>query len=136
MSIFHLAIKIKDIESTYKFYHEILKCSLGRSTKKWIDFNFFGHQLSAHISTTIKPLDFCANVENVAVPIPHFGCVLNKEDFIKVKLNLIKNDIDFVIKPQIRFKDQAGEQETMFVTDFSHNVLEFKTFKNPENIFL
>ncbi|WP_046756666.1 VOC family protein [Kordia jejudonensis] len=135
MNTFHLAIKVKNIESTYQFYHKILGCKKGRSTERWIDFDFFGHQLSAHVSQAIPPLDYCGLVDEVAVPIPHFGCILSGEEFEQVAANLTANNIEFIVKPQIRFSGKASEQKTMFVTDFSDNALEFKMFKNPEYIF-
>jgi extradiol dioxygenase family protein len=135
MSKFHLAFKVKDIESTSKFYQEILNCEVGRQTEHWIDFNFFGHQLSAHVSKNIPDLDFCGKVDDVFVPIPHFGCIINKEEFDEVKSNLIKHGIKFIIEPQMRYEGKASEQETMFVLDFSNNPIEFKCFKNSDKIF-
>jgi len=135
MSKFHLAFKVKDIESTYHFYHKILNCRVGRKTDNWIDFDFFGHQLSAHVSKNIPTLDFCGNVDNISVPIPHFGCIVNNENFKKIKLNFIENNIHFIIKPQTRYQGKMSEQQTMFVLDFSNNPIEFKSFQNNEYIF-
>ncbi len=135
MNAFHLAFKITDIESTYRFYHEILKCPVGRRTEYWIDFDFFGHQLSAHVSKDIPELDFCGKVDNVSVPIPHFGCLLNEQDFESVKHNLQKHKIEFVVEPQTRYVGQKSEQKTMFVLDFSKNAIEFKCFKHANSIF-
>ena len=104
MNKFHLAFKVKDIESTYQFYHEILQCKIGRQTKDWIDFDFFGHQLSAHISKKIDPLDYCGKVDNISVPIPHFGCILKFKEFESVKSKLKMHNIQFVVNPQIRYK--------------------------------
>ncbi len=135
MNKFHLAFKVKDIESTYQFYHEILQCKIGRQTKDWIDFDFFGHQLSAHISKKIDPLDYCGKVDNISVPIPHFGCILKFKEFESVKSKLKMHNIQFVVNPQIRYKGTYGEQHTMFVLDFSNNPIEFKSFKNEKEIF-
>lgn len=135
MSPFHYAFKIKDIPSTRKFYVEVLGCQEGRSTETWIDFDFFGHQLSAHISQNIPELDYCGKVDGISVPIPHFGCVLDTETFLTVQQKLETADIDFVIKPYRRYEGKTGEQLTMFVLDYSGNPIEFKAFKNPEDLF-
>ncbi|NJM79834.1 MAG: dioxygenase [Flavobacterium sp.] len=135
MRPFHYAFKITDIESTRKFYVTILGCKEGRSTENWIDFDFFGNQLSAHISTTFPALDYCGLVDGVKVPIPHFGCVLTMEQFIAVEDRLVQNKIPFIIEPQTRYPNQRGEQRTMFVLDFSNNPIEFKAFKNEEEMF-
>lgn len=132
---FHLAFKIKDIESTIKFYHDILGCKIGRQTENWIDFDFFGHQLSAHISKKIPVLDYSGKVEKLKVPIPHFGCILNNKDFNIVKQQLQKNKLDFIVKPQTRYRNEKGEQQTMFVLDYSNNPIEFKNFTHAEEIF-
>ena len=135
LSAFHYAFKVKDLLSTRKFYIDILGCEEGRSTEHWVDFNFFGHQLSAHLSDDILAPDFCGNVDGVKVPIPHFGCVLPVDDFLKLQGRLEKAHIDFVIKPQKRYAGKAEEQYTMFVFDFSGNPLEFKAFENEDRMF-
>jgi len=133
---FHYAFKIKDISSTRDFYINILGCEEGRSTEGWIDFDFFGNQLSAHISTHISELDYCGNVDGVSVPIPHFGCILTMDQFIEVRKNLEMSKVEFIINPQLRYKGQESEQWTMFVLDYSNNPVEFKAFKNPDAIFV
>jgi len=135
MHPFHYAFKIKDLQSTRKFYVEILGCEEGRSTENWIDFNFFGHQLSAHISNDIPALDYCGQVDGVSVPIPHFGCLLSIEQFQYIQKRLEKEKIEFLVKPQKRYEGKVGEQLTMFVFDYSGNPLEFKAFSNNEEIF-
>ena len=135
MNAFHYAFKVKDIESTRKFYVGILGCQEGRSTEHWIDFDFFGNQLSAHISHEIPELDYCGKVDGVSVPIPHFGCILTIADFQNVQAKLEQNGIDFIVKPQVRYEGKSGEQWTMFVLDFSNNPIEFKAFKNPNDVF-
>jgi len=105
MTPFHYAFKIKDIPSTRKFYIDLLGCTEGRSTDTWIDFNFFGHQLSAHISDSIPANDYCGKVDGVSV------------------------------KPQRRYAGRAAEQLTMFFLDNSGNPIEFKAFKNQDAIF-
>jgi len=133
---FHFAFKVKDIKSTIDFYHKILNCELGRQTEHWIDFNFFGHQLSAHISNDIPELDYCGHVDDVKVPIPHFGCLLTAKEFKEVQSQLEENNINFIVSPQLRYKGKKGEQWTMFVLDYSNNPIEFKSFTNEEEIFL
>ncbi|MEL7533265.1 MAG: dioxygenase [Bacteroidota bacterium] len=136
MSAFHYAFKVKDIASTRQFYIEILACEEGRSTDTWLDFNFFGHQLSAHISDDMPVLDYCGKVDGIKVPIPHFGCLLSLTQFQEVQQRLEKAAIEFVIKPYKRYEGQVGEQYTMFVFDLSGNPLEFKSFVNEEEVFL
>jgi extradiol dioxygenase family protein len=135
MTVFHYAFKVKDIQSTKDFYITILGCKQGRFKENWIDFDFFGNQLSAHVSDNIPKPDYCGTVEGIKVPIPHFGCILTINQFEDVKLNLENANCKFIIKPQIRYKDLVGEQLTMFTEDFSGNPIEFKTFKNPDEIF-
>lgn len=135
MNSFHYAFKVKDLASTRKFYIDILGCKEGRSTNTWVDFNFFGSQLSAHISNDFPKQDFCGKVDGINVPIPHFGCLLNKNDFIKIQKKFEFEKIEFLIKPQERYKGKKGEQLTMFVFDFSGNPLEFKAFLNEEEVF-
>lgn len=135
MSIFHYAFKVKDIASTRKFYVELLNCKEGRSTENWIDFDFYGHQLSGHVSENFPKLDYCGKVDGVAVPIPHFGCVLTIAQFETLQKTFEVNKIEFVVKPQTRYAGQVGEQRTMFVFDFSGNPLEFKAFANEHEVF-
>jgi uncharacterized protein len=135
MRPFHYAFKVKDLPSTRKFYIEILGCQEGRSAETWIDFNFFGNQLSAHISDNIPDLDFCGKVDGVAVPMPHFGCLLDVADFKKIQQALETEQIQFIIKPQMRYEGEVGEQLTMFVLDYSNNPIEFKAFTNSNEIF-
>jgi hypothetical protein len=135
MNTFHYAFKIKDLKSTRKFYIDLLGCQEGRSTESWMDFNFFGHQLSAHLSDDFPELDYCGTVDGVKVPIPHFGCLLKMDEFKHIQQKLEFEKIDFLIKPQKRYAGETGEQWTMFVFDFSGNPLEFKAFTNEEEVF-
>ncbi|WP_299759110.1 VOC family protein [uncultured Pontibacter sp.] len=135
MNAFHYAFKIKDIASTRRFYVDMLGCQEGRSTEHWIDFDFFGHQLSGHVSDNIPELDYCGKVDGVSVPVPHFGCILSYDQFEQVQQQLQQHDIKFVVKAHTRYEGQVGEQRTMFVLDLSGNPLEFKAFKNPEEVF-
>jgi extradiol dioxygenase family protein len=135
MRAFHYAFKVKDIQSTKVFYIDILGCNQGRFTESWIDFDFFGNQLSAHISNNIPKPDYCGTVDGVKVPIPHYGCILTLNQFEDVRLKLEKSNCKFIVKPQIRYKGLKGEQQTMFTEDFSGNPIEFKAFQNEDEIF-
>jgi hypothetical protein len=136
MSSFHYAFKVKDIISTRKFYIETLGCEEGRSTESWIDFNFFGNQLSAHISDHFPALDYCGKVDGISVPIPHFGCLLELTEFERIQKRLESEEIEFVIKPYKRYEGKVGEQLTMFVFDFSGNSIEFKSYSDESEVFL
>ena len=135
MSIFHLAYTVRDLESTRKFYCDLLGCQEGRSTESWVDFDFFGNQLSLHIGQTIKELESDSKVDNVEVPLPHFGCVLDWDLFHNLADKLKSAGIVFIIEPTIRFEGMPGEQATMFLEDYSQNALEFKSFRNPNEVF-
>jgi len=135
MRPFHYAFKVKDITSTKKFYMDILGCKKGRCTENWIDFDFFGNQLSAHVNKNIPKPDYCGTVDGVKVPIPHFGCILTLEEFENIKQNLTTANCKFIVKPQLRYKGLKGEQYTMFTEDFSGNPIEFKAIKNENEIF-
>ena len=130
---FHLAIPVSNLEKSRHFYKDILGCSLGRSSDKWIDFNFFKHQLVVHQSNSIQEQKY-NSVDGHDVPIPHFGVILDWEQWHKFS-NRIKDKIEFVIEPYIRFKGKTGEQATMFFLDPDNNALEFKAFKNDKMIF-
>jgi extradiol dioxygenase family protein len=135
MSIFHLACTVGDLESTRKFYGDLLGCQEGRSTESWVDFDFFGNQLSLHIGQTIKELESDSRVDNVEVPLPHFGCVLDWNSFHNLADKLKLAGIVFIIEPTIRFEGMPEEQATMFLEDYSQNALEFKSFRNPNEVF-
>lgn len=135
MNPFHFAFKVKDLESTREFYVELLGCGEGRSTETWVDFDFFGHQLSAHVHPDIAAPDTCGSVDGVGVPIPHFGCLLTPEQFENVRGRLEGAGIEFVVKPQTRYEGRSGEQRTMFVLDHSGNPLEFKSFTDEDEVY-
>lgn len=132
---FHLAFRVNDLASTRKFYGEILGCLEGRSTDTWVDFNFFGNQISAHLGKSEIELDYCGKIDGVSVPVPHFGCLLQKDQFNAIRQRFESADIDFVIKPYQRFKNLAYQQEAMYVLDYSFNPLEFKAFKDQASIY-
>ena len=133
---FHLAIPVYDLKSCGKFYGETLGCGEGRSSDHWVDFNFFGHQLVIHY----KPKEEIAGehsnpVDGKDVPVPHFGVVLEWKVFQEFSKLLASKNIDFIIEPYIRFEGQVGEQATMFFKDPCGNALEFKSFKNMDQLF-
>ena len=131
---FHLAIPVKEITETRYFYRNILGCEEGRSSDHWVDFNFFGHQLVLHIDSSKANILNENNVDGKSVPVPHFGIVLDWDVFENFEKK-ISNKVKFIIEPYIRFEGQAGEQKTMFFKDPSGNALEFKTFKNINQLF-
>lgn len=132
---FHLAIPVIDLEQAKAFYGGLLGCEKGRSCEQWIDWDFFGHQLVTHLVTAMPSLPKHNQVDSHAVPIPHFGVVLNWGDWQELANKLQAENIDFVIEPYIRFAGQTGEQATMFFLDSSGNALEFKAFKDIQQLF-
>lgn len=134
---FHLAIPVQNLEKCRAFYRDVLKCEEGRSADKWVDFNFFGHQLVIHQKDTHEAsIDLESNpVDGKDVPIPHFGVVLDWEVWQNLSEDLKSHNINFVIEPYIRFEGEVGEQATMFFLDPEGNALEFKAFKDMTQIF-
>ena len=132
---FHLAIPVHDLEIAREFYGDILGCSTGRESENWIDFNFFGHQLVTHLDKSMNISDFTNKVDGDRVPVPHFGIILKKKDWDTLAKKLSAANVDFIIEPRTRFKDNTGEQSTMFIKDPSGNALEFKSFQDDGHIF-
>ena len=132
---FHLAFPVVDLEATREFYVEILGCGLGRESDHWIDFDFHGHQITAHLSPEECRAAATNAVDAHQVPVRHFGLVLPWENWEKLSRRMRECGQAFLIEPSIRFKGQAGEQGTFFVSDPSGNALEFKSFKDPERLF-
>jgi len=132
---FHFSFFVRDLPGTRRFYGEILGCREGRSTDVWVDFDFFGNQISAHTTGKVTATENAGQVDGVAVPMPHFGAILPWTEFQTLAERVRKAGVSFVIEPRIRFAGQAGEQATMFFLDPSGNALEFKSFRNPEHVF-
>jgi len=132
---FHYSFFVKDLPSTRGFYGGLLGCREGRSTATWVDFDFFGSQISAHTTGTVTPARNTGEVEGIKVPMPHFGAILPWEEFHVLAERLMRAEVGFIIAPRVRFAGQPGEQATMFLLDPSGNALEFKSFKNPEGVF-
>lgn len=133
-AIFHLAYSIRDIASTREFYGEILRCEEGRSTDTWIDFDFWGNQLSLHVGSYVESKTK-SQVAGKSVPMPHYGAVLPWQEFHDLADRFRAAGVKFVLGPEIRFEGEPGEQATMFVRDPSANALEFKSFKDPAAVF-
>lgn len=132
---FHLAIPVHNLEECRSFYRDVLGCLEGRSSDHWVDFDFYGHQLVIHYKEKSAEDLHTNAVDGKAVPVPHFGVVLTMEDFESLSKALQERGIEFIIEPYIRFKGEAGEQATMFFLDPAGNALEFKAFKNIEQLF-
>ncbi|GGB19039.1 VOC family protein [Agarivorans gilvus] len=134
---FHLAIPVYDVALARGFYRDIFGLEEGRSDEKWVDFNFFGHQLVIHYhpKTPSQQQAETNPVDGHDVPVPHFGVVLTWEQWHQLAERLKQQGTQFVIEPYIRFKGQVGEQATMFFLDPCGNALEFKAFKDLSQLF-
>ena len=132
---FHLAIPVHDLKKSRDFYKNILGCDEGRSSDHWVDFNLFGHQLVIHYKEKSKEKIKTNPVDGKDVPIPHFGVILEWNQFHNFSNKLIEKEVTFIIDPYIRFKGLPGEQATMFFKDPCGNALEFKSFKDFNQIF-
>lgn len=137
---FHLAIRVSNIAQARQFYGGLLGCREGRSDTHWVDFDFFGHQLVVHCVPGIGSPPSQANlnhnpVDGHDVPVPHFGVVLDWEAWQALAEKLKASGIEFVIEPYIRFQGKVGEQATLFFLDPFGNALEFKSFRNPDDLF-
>ena len=135
LSPFHIAIPVHNLEACRTFYREVLNCEEGRSSDHWIDFNFFGHQLVIHYKAKSHEDTTTNAVDGKAVPVPHYGVVLPWDTFHSFAKSLQQKEITFIIEPYIRFKGLVGEQATMFFKDPSGNALEFKAFKDRNQLF-
>ncbi len=136
MTPFHLAFPVRDLETTRAFYGEVLGCAIGRSSDTWVDFDLFGHQMSAHLRPAAASPDADGRVGGMMVPIPHFGVVLVLDDWRKLADRLeARPDIDWIERPMVRFAGEPGEQATLFIRDPSGNALEFKGFRSLEQVF-
>lgn len=134
ISPFHLAFPVHDLAAARAFYGGLLGCPQGRSSAEWIDFDLFGHQIVAHLAPT-RAADHHNPVDGHDVPVPHFGVVLDWDQFHAFAARLKAQGLAFVIEPYIRFAGQVGEQATMFFRDPSGNALDFKAFKARSQLF-
>ncbi|MCY7316919.1 MAG: VOC family protein [Rubrivivax sp.] len=135
---FHLAFSVDDLEAARRFYGGLLGCPEGRSSAEWVDFDFFGHQIVAHLAPPRQQPATPAHhnpVDGHDVPVPHFGVVLDWGDFEALATKLRQHGMRFVIEPYVRFAGQVGEQATMFFHDPAGKALEFKSFRDRSQLF-
>jgi extradiol dioxygenase family protein len=132
---FHLAFPVHDLEAARAFYGGLLGCPEGRSSDEWIDFDFFGHQIVAHLVPAMEAKRSHNPVDGHDVPVPHFGAVLEMAAWEAMAEKLKGAETRFVIEPTVRYRGQPGEQATMFFLDPSGNALEIKAMADPENLF-
>ncbi|UUX97755.1 VOC family protein [Aquabacterium sp. J223] len=133
--LFHLAFPVHDLDAARAFYGGLLGCPEGRSSAEWIDFDFYGHQIVAHLAPPKRQADHTNPVDGHEVPVPHFGAVLSLDEFWALADKLKAGGIRFQIEPHVRFQGQPGEQATMFFYDPSGNALEFKAFADRSMVF-
>jgi extradiol dioxygenase family protein len=132
---FHLAFPVHDLAAARSFYGELLGCPEGRSSDEWIDFDFYGHQIVAHLDPAMEPRKTHNEVDGHHVPVPHFGAVLPMDQWQNLADRLVAANADFVMEPTVRFRGLPGEQATMFLLDPSGNALEVKAMRDPANLF-
>lgn len=132
---FHLAFPVDDLGAARRFYGEVLGCPEGRSSGDWVDFDFHGHQIVAHLASGAVRARATNAVDGEDVPVPHFGLVLPMDEWKALAERLEKAGVEFVIPPTVRFEGQPGEQATMFLTDPAGNALEFKAMSDPAGLF-
>ncbi|MGV3629050.1 MAG: VOC family protein [Betaproteobacteria bacterium] len=133
--LFHLAFPVDDLTKARAFYGELLGCPEGRSSPEWVDFNFYGHQIVAHLAPGEVGHRSTSAVDGDDVPVRHFGAILSMPEWQALADKLVKVGTKFIIEPHIRFKGQVGEQATMFFLDPCGNALEFKSFQNLSQVF-
>ena len=131
---FHYSFHVQDLGQARAFYGGLLGCTEGRSTGTWIDFDFWGNQISCHLGPIAQTTN-TGQVDGIAVALPHFGAIIDWADFAPLAARLEAVGTRFVITPRVRYPDQPGEQATMFFLDPSGNALEFKAFRHPEHVF-
>jgi len=134
-TLFHLAFPVRDLAEARKFYGELLGCPEGRSSDAWVDFDFYGHQIVAHLAPGEVGHRSTSAVDDHDVPVRHFGAILTMEQWQQLADKLKSAGTKFVIEPYVRFKGQVGEQATMFFLDPSGNALEFKAFGDRSQVF-
>lgn len=133
--LFHLAFPVDDLSAARRFYGEVLGCPEGRSSDHWIDFDFFGHQVVAHLAPEELGIRAHSDVDGHEVPARHFGAILPMPQWQALAQRLRDAGTTFVIEPYVRFAGQPGEQATMFLLDPAGNALEFKAFANLSQVF-
>jgi extradiol dioxygenase family protein len=134
-ALFHLAFPVRDIAATRQFYGDVIGCAEGRSSANWVDFDFYGHQLVAHLAPDECGHKSTSAVDGHEVPVRHFGAIIPLPEWEALATRLRAAGMQFVIEPYIRFKGEPGEQATMFFLDPSGNALEFKAFADLGQLF-
>ena len=134
-ALFHLAFPVNDLSEARRFYGTLLGCPEGRSSEQWVDFDFYGHQIAAHLAPAECGVASTSHVDEHQVPVRHFGAILSMGDWEALAARLKAAGIQFVIEPHVRFKGQVGEQATMFFLDSSGIALEFKAFGDLSQVF-
>ena len=134
---FHLAFPVDDLEAARAFWGGVMGCAEGRSSEEWVDFDFFGHQIVAHLapSAVTRETRTSNAVDGHDVPVPHFGIVLRMDEWRELADRLLGHGVSFAIAPHVRFRGQAGEQATMFFRDPAGNAIEMKAFADPAQLF-
>ena len=132
---FHLAFPVHDLAAARRFYGDLLGCPEGRSSSSWVDFDFYGHQIVAHLAPDEVGHRNTSAVDGDAVPVRHFGAVLEIGAWQALADKLTRAGVRFIVEPHVRFQGEVGEQSTMFFLDPSGNALEFKAFKDPSRLF-
>jgi uncharacterized protein len=135
MNLFHLAFPVNDLHAAREFYCGVLGCREGRSSDRWIDFDLYGHQIVAHLAENSSGVKASNHVDADDVPVPHFGVVLEMDEWKALADRLKSQEVAFIIEPKIRFAGEVGEQATMFFLDPSGNALEFKAFADFSQVF-
>jgi extradiol dioxygenase family protein len=133
--LFHLAFPVRDLQEARNFYGGLLGCPEGRSSDAWVDFDFYGHQIVAHLAPDEVGHRATSSVDEHNVPVRHFGAILAMDEWQQLADKLTAAKTKFVIEPYVRFKGQVGEQATMFFLDPSGNALEFKAFGDRSQVF-
>lgn len=133
--LFHLAFPVDDLAKARAFYGDVLGCPEGRSSEDWVDFDFYGHQIVAHLAPSEVGHKSTSAVDGDDVPVRHFGVILSMQEWEKLADKLRHAGTRFIIEPHVRFKGQVGEQATMFFLDPCGNALEFKAFENMSQVF-
>ncbi len=134
MRAFHYAFCVRDLETTRRFYVDVLGCREGRSAPTWIDFDLYGNQLSCHLGEP-APTANVGHVDGIAVPLPHFGAIVSRDEYEAIAARVVAAGATVVITPRIRYRGEAGEHGTVFFLDPSGNAIEIKAFTRDDEVF-
>ena len=135
LPLFHLAFPVTDLAQARAFYGGLLGCPEGRSSENWVDFDFYGHQIVAHLAPQEAGHRETSAVDGDNVPVRHFGVILSMPAWQALADKLKRAGVEFIIEPHVRFKGETGEQATMFFLDPCGNALEFKAFGDLSQVF-